>query len=87
VALGPQGLSLRTQITTLITCATNCSRQIRGWANSLQNTDIPGQRHLTERSRREYEQKTRASEFQKELLRKLAPGHPLRKAAEERGEI
>ncbi|HEX4265263.1 MAG TPA: four helix bundle protein [Verrucomicrobiae bacterium] len=31
--------------------AENCSRQLRGWANSLQNSDIKGQRHLNNRVR------------------------------------
>jgi hypothetical protein len=64
-----------------------CSRQLGGWAGSLQNSDIAGQRHLNDRNRRDYVQKKRAAEFQKELLQKLPPGHPLRKDAQERGVI
>ena len=79
--------ALRSQISDLIKCAISCSRQLRGWADSLQNSDIQGQRHLNDRTRRDYTQKQRASEFQKELLRKLSPGHPLRKDAVERGLI
>jgi hypothetical protein len=29
--------------------------KLRGWANSLQNSNIPGQRHLNDQSRRVYE--------------------------------
>jgi hypothetical protein len=32
--------------------ATKVSRQLHGWCNSLQNTDIKGQRYLTDKSRR-----------------------------------
>src|SRR5438093_6878795 len=71
--------SLKSQISNLVACAISCSRQLSGWADSLQNSDIAGQRHLNERSRRDYTQKKRAAEFQKELLRRLPPGHPLRK--------
>jgi four helix bundle protein len=78
----PEGL--KSQISNLKSTAESCSRQLRGWADSLQNSDIKGQRHLTDRSRREDDQKKRAASFQKELLRKLPPGHPLRKDAEER---
>jgi len=78
---------LKSQISDLKSTAESCSRQLRGWADALQNSPIKGQRHLTDKSRREDEQKKRAAAFQKELLRKLPPGHPLRKAAEERGEI
>jgi four helix bundle protein len=71
----------------IIECAIGCSRQLRGWADSLQNSDIPGQRHLNATSRRGYEQRKRSQEFQKELLRKLPAWHPLRKDAEEQGLI
>ena len=79
--------ALKSQISALIACAISCSRQLWGWAESLQNSDIQGQRHLNERGRRDYDQKKRAGEFQKQLLGKLPPGHPLRKDAEERGII
>jgi len=78
---------LQSEISNLISLAESCSRQLRGWADSLQNSDIKGQRHLTDKSRREDDQKKRAAELQKKLLRELPPGHPLRKDAEERGLI
>ncbi|UCD52668.1 MAG: four helix bundle protein [Phycisphaerales bacterium] len=37
---------LKSQISDLKTLAESCSRQIRAWADHLQNTDIKGQRHL-----------------------------------------
>lgn len=70
---------IRAQITTLISIAESCARQLRGWADSLQNSEIKGQRHLTEKSRRQDNQKKRVSEFQQELLRHLPPDHPLRR--------
>lgn len=78
---------LRDQISELINCATSCSRQLRGWADALQNSQIQGQRHLNHRTRREYDQKNRASEFEKRLLNLLPAEHPLRKTAQERGAI
>ena len=78
---------LESEISNLKTIAESCSRQLRGWADSLQNSDIKGQRHLTDKSRREDEQKKRASAFSKELLQRLPPGHPLRKDAEQKGLI
>src|SRR5437870_3282501 len=39
------------------------SRQIRAWADSLQNSDIKGQRHLTDQSRAQYDQSKRAQAF------------------------
>ncbi len=78
---------LKSQILNLKSIAESCSRQLRAWADSLQNSDIKGQRHLTDKSRRDDDQKKRAAAVQKELLRRLPPGHPLRKDAEARGPI
>ena len=78
---------LKSQISNLKSLAESCSRQLRGWADSLQNSEIKGQRHLTDKSRSKDDQKKRAATLQKELLRKLPPSHPLRKDAEERGLI
>ena len=80
-------VALKAQISDVIACAISCSRQLRGWADSLQNPEIQGQRHLNQRTRRDYDQKSRAREFQKELLRRLPPEHPLSKDARERGII
>lgn len=78
---------LKSEISNLKSTAESCSRQLRGWADSLQNSDIKGQRHLTERTRRAAEQKKRAAEFEKTLLRHLPAWHPKRKEAEEQGLI
>ncbi len=78
---------LTSQISDLVACALSCSRQLRGWADNLQNSTIQGQRHLNERTRREYSNQRRAAAFQKELLNRLSPDHPLRKQAEQRGEV
>ena len=79
--------ALKSEITNLKALAESCSRQLRGGADSLQNSDIKGQRHLTNKSRSADDQKKRAAAFSKELLRKLPPDHPMRKDAEERGLI
>jgi four helix bundle protein len=76
---------LKSQITNLKSLAESCSRQLRAWADSLQNSEIKGQRHLTARARAEAEQKKRREEFEKELLRRLPAWHPKRKEAEEQG--
>jgi four helix bundle protein len=78
---------LKTQIADLGSIAESCSRQLRGWADSLQNSEIQGPRHLTDKSRRAFEGKKRSEPFQKELLRMLPAWHPKRKEAEENGLI
>jgi four helix bundle protein len=83
----PEISNLKSELARLVSLAESCSRQLRAWADSLQNSQIKGQRYLTDQTRREADQKQRAAEFQKQLLRNLPPTHPLRKQAEERGLI
>ena len=78
---------LTSQISNLKSTAESCSRQLRGWADSLQNSDIKGPRYLTDKMRRQAEDQQRAREFQKQLLRNLPKDHPLRRDAENRGLI
>jgi four helix bundle protein len=66
---------LKSQISDLILQAETVSRQLRGWAGSLQNSDIPGQRRMTAVSREEYDQRKRSGEFLQKLnaLREKRP--------------
>ena len=48
----PDFADLESQISDLKSAAESVSRQLRGWADSLQNTPIKGQRYLTEKTRR-----------------------------------
>ncbi len=75
---------LKSQISNLKATAESCSRQLRAWADSLQNSDIKGQRHLNRKTREQDEQKRRAAAFGEELLHRLPAWHPKRKEAEER---
>ena len=58
---------LRSEISDLKSNAERVSRQLRAWANSLQNTDIRGQRYLTEKSKRLSKEAREREEFLKEL--------------------
>ena len=60
---------LKSQISNLIPRCESISRQLRGWADSLQNCDIRGQRHLNESTRAAYHQDRRAREFLEKLDR------------------
>lgn len=77
---------LKSQIINLKSAAENCSRQLRGWADSLQNSGIKGPRHLTDRTRAQDAQKRRAAACQKRLLDNLPLDHPLRRQAQAREE-
>jgi four helix bundle protein len=62
----PISCNLKSEISDLKSRAENISRQLRGWCNALQNSDIRGQRYLKE-SQNENQRSTRAEEFLKEL--------------------
>ncbi|HAL45633.1 MAG TPA: four helix bundle protein [Phycisphaerales bacterium] len=67
---------LKSQISDIKLKAESCSRQIRGWADNLQNSDIKGQRHLNENTRGHYDQRKRAEAFDKkikDMMRKARP--------------
>jgi four helix bundle protein len=70
---------LRSQISDLKARAESCSRQLRAWADNLQNSDIKGQRHLNDSVKARNKQIKEAGEFQKMLLDKLPSDYPLRK--------
>ncbi len=55
--------NLKSQISDLKSRCESISRQIRGWTNSLQNSEIRGQRHLNDRSKQQYVRKQRRQEF------------------------
>jgi len=58
---------LRSEISDLKLRAESISRQLRGWLDSIQNTDIKGQRYLTDKGRRAEQIKRERDEFLKEL--------------------
>ncbi|TXT20762.1 MAG: S23 ribosomal protein [Planctomycetota bacterium] len=63
----PQPEHFKSQISDFKTQCENISRQLYGWANSLQDSDIDGQRHLNDKTRQTYEQRQRREAFQKKL--------------------
>lgn len=75
---------LKSQISNLKSLAESCSRQLRAWADSLQNSDIKGQRHLNNRTREAMDQKKRAAALNQKLVSMLPPNHPLRLAREQK---
>jgi four helix bundle protein len=84
LARRPWTKPLRENIINIKASATNCSRQLRAWAESLQNSDIKAQRYITDASRNQYEQKQRPEECQKKPVSMLPANHPLRRKEEER---
>jgi four helix bundle protein len=58
---------LRSEIPDLRSRALSISKQLRAWAESMQNSDIRGQRYLTDKSRRITNEAREREEFLKEL--------------------
>ncbi len=54
---------LKSEISDLQSLAESVSRQLRAWADSLQNSPITGQRYLTEKARRAAKQRAERDEF------------------------
>jgi four helix bundle protein len=67
------------QISNLKSQAESCSKQLRKWAESLQNSDIKGQRHLNNTERTRHEQRQKADAFIERLNAALPDGHPAKK--------
>ncbi len=80
-------VDLTSEISNLKSVTISCSKQLRAWAEHLQNSGIKGQRHLSESSRRESDQKKRATAFNAELLRKLPVDRPLRVAKQKHSHL
>lgn len=58
---------LKSEISDLKSLSEGISRQLRGWADSLQNSKIKGQRYLSEEARRVARRSGEREEFLKEL--------------------
>ncbi|MGH9799665.1 MAG: hypothetical protein ACRD82_04810, partial [Blastocatellia bacterium] len=63
----PRFAHLKSQISDLIPLAESVSRQLRGWADSLQNSEIKGQRYLTDKTRQQDQRKKDREEMLAEL--------------------
>jgi four helix bundle protein len=69
-----------TEIAALKSKAEMISRQLRGWANALQNSKIKGTRYLTDTVRRDTEAEKQREAFLEEINRIATQGHAEREA-------
>ncbi len=72
----PEASHLQSQISDLKSLAESCSRQIRAWADHLQNTDIKGPRHLNDQTRGHYEEQKTADAFRQQIVQRLHQALP-----------
>ena len=71
----PAFADLKSEISDLKFRAESISRQLRAWAESLQNSKITGHRYLNEGARRSALAARDRQEFLKELEEIRTPGH------------
>jgi four helix bundle protein len=65
----PAFTDFKSEISDLKSRVESISRQLRGWADSLQNSEIKGQRYLTDKTRRAEQNKREREGFAQELRR------------------
>jgi len=82
LARRPWMAAYESQISDLKSLSESCSRQIRAWANALQNSEIKGPRHLNDRSRAQYQSRQARKELEAEIDAMLPPDHPARRRKE-----
>ncbi|HRQ72336.1 MAG TPA: four helix bundle protein [Phycisphaerales bacterium] len=58
---------LKSQIADLRSRCESISRQLRGWADSLQNSDVKGTRYLNDETRRAYDDRVRRRAYEASL--------------------
>ena len=63
----PAFSTLSGHIKALKTKAESCSRQLKAWAQSLQNSNLKGERHVTAKTKRAAQAAREREEFLKEL--------------------
>ena len=63
--------------------AANICRQLRGWADSLQNSEIKGQRYLNDKVRQEMQQQHEWADFDAEMQRHAEEREAMLRAREE----
>ena len=70
----PSFRELRGEIPSLKTMAESCSKQLKAWAQSLQDSDFRGERHVNEKTKRVAQSVREREEFMKELAEIKAKG-------------
>jgi four helix bundle protein len=63
----PAFIELRPDLASLKMKAESCSRQLKAWAKSLQDSDMKGERHVNEKTRRAAQAVREREEFLREL--------------------
>jgi four helix bundle protein len=73
----PRLKRLLPQFGNICSSAESCSRQITGWAASIEDSPIDGKRHLTGSTRARKEAAEASLDLRRQFLLSIAPQHPL----------
>ncbi len=76
---GPYFTDHRQVLKAIRDLAKSCSKQLSAWANHLQNSEIEGRRHLTDRKKEAFNQDQKATSFLKFVNDSLPDGHPAKR--------
>jgi seryl-tRNA synthetase len=63
----PDFAELKTEIRSVKAKAESCSKQLKSWKESIQNSDYRGERYVTEKLKRSAQASREREEFLKEL--------------------
>lgn len=64
----PDFIEMKKELRTIKSKAESCSKQLKAWAESIQNSDYKGERYVTEKLRRSDQATREREEFLNELL-------------------
>lgn len=64
----PSFAGLKSDIRTVKSKAESCSKQLKAWAESIQNSDYKGERYVTDKLKRSDQATLEREEFLEELL-------------------
>jgi four helix bundle protein len=78
----PAFVDLKSEIADTKAVAESISRQVRAWADSLQNSDFSGARYVTDKSRRRVQGKAASDDFWAKIDRTVSEAQAQRLAAQ-----
>ena len=72
----PHAAALRVQVGVVREVAESCSRQLQKWAESMQNSDLKGQRNVNDESLQLRRELRSASAFERQIAELVHEAHP-----------
>jgi len=80
----PKLKPVRSELETIGERAQDCVRQIMGWTQYLESSEVQGKRHLTPQRKAEKQFQSATNKYRHQFLANLKPDHPLYNTKEAR---